>query len=238
MSAAGRERAAASRRPERSEGPNSAIVELQVSRSLAALGMTVLSTAVPVLTADHGDSTEPMTEVPTRTARDHVNQHQRRSVRARELAFARPVFTHPDCLRHDPGPDHPETPARLRVLLERVRADRALDVRSAAAGSDRRPACRPSPGLSRESRGDERPRRRRDLPGHRPQRRELGSRARGDGRDPGRRRPTRWRDAATPSRPCGRPGITRSPRGRWASAWCPTPSSPRAMPSAPGATAC
>jgi acetoin utilization deacetylase AcuC-like enzyme len=31
-----------------------------------------------------------------------------------------PVFTHPDCLRHDPGPDHPETPARLRVLLDRA----------------------------------------------------------------------------------------------------------------------
>jgi acetoin utilization deacetylase AcuC-like enzyme len=32
------------------------------------------------------------------------------------------IFTHPDCLRHDPGPDHPETPARLRALLARVRA--------------------------------------------------------------------------------------------------------------------
>jgi acetoin utilization deacetylase AcuC-like enzyme len=32
------------------------------------------------------------------------------------------VFTHPDCLRHDPGSDHPETPARLRALLERARA--------------------------------------------------------------------------------------------------------------------
>jgi acetoin utilization deacetylase AcuC-like enzyme len=31
-----------------------------------------------------------------------------------------PVFTHPSCLQHDPGPDHPETPARLRVLLERL----------------------------------------------------------------------------------------------------------------------
>jgi acetoin utilization deacetylase AcuC-like enzyme len=33
-----------------------------------------------------------------------------------------PIFTHPDCLRHDPGSDHPETPARLRALLERARA--------------------------------------------------------------------------------------------------------------------
>jgi acetoin utilization deacetylase AcuC-like enzyme len=32
------------------------------------------------------------------------------------------IFTHPDCLRHDPGTDHPETPARLRALLARARA--------------------------------------------------------------------------------------------------------------------
>ena len=32
------------------------------------------------------------------------------------------IFTHPDCLRHDPGSDHPETPARLRALLARARA--------------------------------------------------------------------------------------------------------------------
>ena len=39
-----------------------------------------------------------------------------------------PVYTHPACLRHDPGPDHPETPARLRVLLERARRDVTTDV--------------------------------------------------------------------------------------------------------------
>ena len=38
------------------------------------------------------------------------------------------IFTHPDCLRHDPGSDHPETPARLRTLLERARAAAALKV--------------------------------------------------------------------------------------------------------------
>ena len=43
-----------------------------------------------------------------------------------------PVFTHPACLRHDPGPDHPETPARLRVLLERARRDVTADVVEAA----------------------------------------------------------------------------------------------------------
>jgi acetoin utilization deacetylase AcuC-like enzyme len=46
-----------------------------------------------------------------------------------------PIFTHPDCLRHDPGPDHPETPARLRVLLDRVRAAPGVEVREARAGS-------------------------------------------------------------------------------------------------------
>jgi acetoin utilization deacetylase AcuC-like enzyme len=46
-----------------------------------------------------------------------------------------PLFTHPDCLRHDPGPDHPETPARLRVLLERARADRGVEVHEARAAS-------------------------------------------------------------------------------------------------------
>jgi acetoin utilization deacetylase AcuC-like enzyme len=46
-----------------------------------------------------------------------------------------PIFTHPDCLRHDPGPEHPETPARLRVLLDRARAERGVEVREARAGS-------------------------------------------------------------------------------------------------------
>jgi len=41
------------------------------------------------------------------------------------------VFTHPDCLRHDPGPDHPETPARLAVLLERLRREPGVAVRDA-----------------------------------------------------------------------------------------------------------
>jgi acetoin utilization deacetylase AcuC-like enzyme len=46
-----------------------------------------------------------------------------------------PLFTHPDCLRHDPGPDHPETPARLRVLLQRARGEGAVAVREAASAS-------------------------------------------------------------------------------------------------------
>ena len=48
------------------------------------------------------------------------------------------VFTHPDCVRHDPGPDHPETPARLRVLLERLVRE------PAAAVQDAPPAPRPA----------------------------------------------------------------------------------------------
>lgn len=42
------------------------------------------------------------------------------------------IFTHPDCLRHDPGADHPETPARLRILLERARAADGVRVVEAA----------------------------------------------------------------------------------------------------------
>ena len=43
------------------------------------------------------------------------------------------VFTHPDCLRHDPGSGHPERPARLRAVLERLRGDRAVRVADAPA---------------------------------------------------------------------------------------------------------
>ncbi|HEY9506653.1 MAG TPA: histone deacetylase [Gemmatimonadales bacterium] len=52
--------------------------------------------------------------------------------------MAVPVFTHPDCLRHDPGSDHPETPARLRVLLERARQTPGVAVVDAPA-ADRKP---------------------------------------------------------------------------------------------------
>jgi acetoin utilization deacetylase AcuC-like enzyme len=42
------------------------------------------------------------------------------------------VFTHPDCLRHDPGPDHPEKPARLGAVLERLRREPGIAVHDAA----------------------------------------------------------------------------------------------------------
>ena len=41
------------------------------------------------------------------------------------------VFTHPDCLRHDPGRGHPESPERLRVLLTRLDTDGRFPVRAA-----------------------------------------------------------------------------------------------------------
>jgi len=34
------------------------------------------------------------------------------------------LYTHPACLAHDPGPGHPESPARLRAVLEALDADR------------------------------------------------------------------------------------------------------------------
>ncbi len=46
--------------------------------------------------------------------------------------MALPVFTHPACLAHDPGPEHPETPARLAAVLALLRTDAAFDVRTAA----------------------------------------------------------------------------------------------------------
>ena len=42
-----------------------------------------------------------------------------------------PIFTSSTCLKHDPGPDHPETPARLRAVLDHMRADPAAKVHEA-----------------------------------------------------------------------------------------------------------
>nr|WP_295377745.1 histone deacetylase family protein [Pseudoxanthomonas sp.] len=42
------------------------------------------------------------------------------------------IYTHPACLSHDPGPEHPERPARLEVVLEALRRDHGdLDWREA-----------------------------------------------------------------------------------------------------------
>ena len=42
------------------------------------------------------------------------------------------VFTHSSCLRHDPGPGHVETPARLRAVVDRLSAMPAVALRDAA----------------------------------------------------------------------------------------------------------
>jgi acetoin utilization deacetylase AcuC-like enzyme len=42
-----------------------------------------------------------------------------------------PVFTHPSCLKHDPGSGHPETPARLRAVLDRLKGEPEVEVRQA-----------------------------------------------------------------------------------------------------------
>jgi acetoin utilization deacetylase AcuC-like enzyme len=42
-----------------------------------------------------------------------------------------PVYTHPSCLQHDPGPDHPETPERLHAVLKRLRTEPGVAIREA-----------------------------------------------------------------------------------------------------------
>lgn len=46
-----------------------------------------------------------------------------------------PVFTHPTCLKHDPGPDHPETPARLTAVLARARVEAGVELIEAQAAT-------------------------------------------------------------------------------------------------------
>ncbi len=61
-----------------------------------------------------------------------------------------PVYTHPDCLRHDPAPDQPETPTRLATILRRLESDLAADVRHAApAGIEPLLAVHPADYLER-----------------------------------------------------------------------------------------
>ncbi len=45
------------------------------------------------------------------------------------------LFTHPACLRHDPGSDHPETPSRLRTLLEQARSAKGIEIVQAEAAT-------------------------------------------------------------------------------------------------------
>lgn len=41
------------------------------------------------------------------------------------------MFTHPACLKHNPGNDHPETSARLRAVLDRLRREPKVTLREA-----------------------------------------------------------------------------------------------------------
>jgi acetoin utilization deacetylase AcuC-like enzyme len=51
------------------------------------------------------------------------------------MSMPLPVYTHPSCLQHDPGPDHPETPARLSAILARVRREPRLELIEAQPAS-------------------------------------------------------------------------------------------------------
>ncbi len=61
-----------------------------------------------------------------------------------------PVYTHHDCLRHDPGPGQPETPDRLSTILARLESDPVADIRhAAAAGIEPLLAVHPAAYLAR-----------------------------------------------------------------------------------------
>jgi acetoin utilization deacetylase AcuC-like enzyme len=45
------------------------------------------------------------------------------------------VYTHPSCLQHDPGPDHPETPDRLQAVLGLLRRESGIQLREARPAS-------------------------------------------------------------------------------------------------------
>jgi acetoin utilization deacetylase AcuC-like enzyme len=46
-----------------------------------------------------------------------------------------PVYSHPTCLKHDPGPDHPEKPVRLSTVLKRLSNESGVEVREAQPAS-------------------------------------------------------------------------------------------------------
>lgn len=52
------------------------------------------------------------------------------------------AFTHPACLEHDPGPDHPERPARLRAVLDALAAAYPHLAWHAAPAAQRGDLCR------------------------------------------------------------------------------------------------
>ncbi|HET9294275.1 MAG TPA: histone deacetylase family protein, partial [Gemmatimonadales bacterium] len=45
------------------------------------------------------------------------------------------VFTHPACLLHEPGPGHPEAPARLRAIIDQLNSHPVAKMAEAPAAS-------------------------------------------------------------------------------------------------------
>ena len=61
-----------------------------------------------------------------------------------------PVFTHPSCLSHDPGPGHPETTARLSTVLARIRSVPDFELHEATpAAREALLSVHPEPYLAR-----------------------------------------------------------------------------------------
>src|SRR5215210_5553970 len=59
------------------------------------------------------------------------------------------IFTHPSCLKHDPGTGHPETSARLEAVLGRLKSEPAVTLRDASpAGRESLVAVHPESYLA------------------------------------------------------------------------------------------
>jgi acetoin utilization deacetylase AcuC-like enzyme len=58
------------------------------------------------------------------------------------------VYTHPSCLNHDPGPDHPESPARLSAVLKHLGRERFVVHQAEAADVERLRAVHPEAYLA------------------------------------------------------------------------------------------
>ncbi len=85
-----------------------------------------------------------------------------------------PVFTHPSCLKHDPGPRASGNLRPTRAVLERLSSEPGVDAPRGRAGRARAAAGRASRALSRNGGGNEPAGRRRAVSGHRAEPRQLG----------------------------------------------------------------
>ena len=141
------------------------------------------------------------------------------------------LYTHPACLEHDPGSYHPESPARLRAVLEALDGPdfARLDRREAPeAALDDIARVHPRRFVERAAgRGAAHP----AMSGSTPTRSCRRLRARPRCAPPGRSSPRSMRSSrarpTTPSARCARPAIMPSPAGRWGSACSTTPRSAR-----------